>query len=294
MSFFCICELKVQYRPFLCFAQEIKQLVGCVDQLRVAVSELSSQPMPPQNPRPSGNGSPLKQSRALAGSGQQERNALNVLVPSNANASADIGYELAPKIKAAVFVKDFYELGLGRFLGNGECELATPKWRVTAPGPIGKPQRDARVEARKFMVLFRWVASESELARITAARSTNPAEIQRQLEDRTAAVDAAVQRIRDVYLPYLEGEPSSRTGDSITALYGRWKTVKYSLESPTASFSSSSSSAGILSWEQLQQKQQEEAAAAAAAAAATDATASQAGHEGKKRKSSKDKKRPRT
>jgi hypothetical protein len=248
--------------------------------------------MPPQNPMPSGNGSPLKQSRALVGTGQQQRNALNVLVPSNANASADIGYELTPAIKAAVFVKDFYELGLGRFLGDGECELVTPKWRVTAPGKVGKPQRDARTEARNFMRLFRWLASEPELARITATRPTDPAEIQLQLEDRTSAVNAVVQRIRDVYLPYLEGSDRAakpRTGDSVTALYGRWKIEKYRLEHPTALLSSSSSSAGILSWEQLQRMQQDEAAAASAAVA----TAAQAGEEGKK-KSGKNKKRPRT
>ena len=234
---------------------------------------------------PSGNGSPLRQSRSLVVTRQQqERNALNVLVASNANASADVGYELASKIKAAVFAKDFFEQGLGRFINNGTsyvCELSLPKWRVAST----KAAKDARVEARKLMALFMWVASEAELTTISAAYSANATEVQLQLEDKKAACDAVVERIRDVYLPCLEGVRSNKTGDTVTALYGRWKTVGYRFEQPKASFGSGASSSGILSWEKLQQIRQEEDATAAAGATALLAVqgSSQGGKRPKKR-----------
>ena len=225
---------------------------------------------------PSGIGSPLRQGRALVGTPrqqQQQRNALNVLVPTNANASADTGYELVPGIKAAAFAKDFYELGLGRFVRVPKkthliCELALSQWRVRPPGKAGKSIGDARGDAQRFMTLFRWVAYEAELERITAACSTTAADVQLQLEDKKAAIDAVVQRIRDVYLPCLEGSiESTKTGDTVTALYGRWKKMQYRVEPPTASFGFSFSSAGIISWEQLQQMRIDEAATAAAATA---------------------------
>ena len=226
---------------------------------------------------PSGLRSPLQHSRSLVATRQQQqRNALNVLVSSNANASADVGYELASKIKAAVFAKDFFDRGLGRFSKNGTscvCELDLPKWRLAST----KAAKDARVEARKLMALFSWVASEAELATISAAYSTNATEVQLQLEDKKAACDAVVERIRDVYLPCLEGVRSNRTGDTVTALYGRWKTVGYRFEQPKASFGSGASSSGILSWAKLQQIRQEEDATAAAGATALLAVQSSQG-----------------
>lgn len=234
---------------------------------------------------PSGNGSPLHRSRTRLETGQQQvleqpqRNAFNLLVPSNANASADTGYELTKAIKAAAFVKDFFELGLGIFAADGECHWVAPRWRVIAPGKTGKPTRDAKVEARKFMILFRWVASEAELTTITAARPTSSIDVQLQLEDRTAAVDAVVERIRDVYLPYLEQESaSSRTGDTVTALYGRWKHQSYRLCHPPAPTSSSSSLASIRTWKQVHQMQLD----ATATAAAVETAAAQTERRGKK------------
>lgn len=256
------------YRLRFCLTQDVKELTECVNQLRLTVAQLASMPIPPQNPMPSGNGSPLQQGRPLVATRQQQqRNALNVLESSNANASADIGYELTSKIKAAAFAKDFFDMGLGRFTDNGTsctCDFNSPKWRLVST----KAAKDARVEARKLMGLFRWVASEDELRRISAAYSTNAAQLQLQLEDKKAACDAVVERIRDVYLPCLEGVRSNKTGDTVTALYGRWKIVGYRFEQPKASFGSSSSALGILSWEKLQQIRQEEDATAAAAVTA--------------------------
>lgn len=270
-----ICE---SYKILLCFnyhfypTQEIKQLVGRVEELCVAISTLST--VSPQNPVPTGDGS-LHHSRTTQLGSRQQQNALNVLVPSNANASADIGYEMTKAIKAAAFVKDFFEFGLGTFAADGECHWVNHKWRVEAAGKAGKPTKDAKVEARNFMKLFRLVASEAELTTIAAARSTSSIDVQLQLEDRRAAVDAVVERIRDVYLPYLEGGSTRhRTGDTVTALYGRWKVQGYRYCQPPAS-SSSSPSCAILTWKQVEQVQRD------ARAAAIETAAVQAEQQGK-------------